>query len=76
MVKPPFSRTTAAMRASSSCAIEVPVGLDGDASSTPRVASFQFSLTIASDSWKRSAGPLGIIRARPSKAATKCRLHG
>ena len=29
------------MRCSSSGAIEVPVGLDGDASSTPRVLSFQ-----------------------------------
>jgi hypothetical protein len=39
------------MRRSSSGAIEVPVGLEGEASSTPRVRSFQAASTLSALNW-------------------------
>lgn len=76
MQTPDFSRTASTMRASSAGAIEVPVGFDGVASSTPRVAGCQFARTAAASSWKRLAAVVGTRRARAPVAATKWRLHG
>jgi hypothetical protein len=64
------------MRRISSRAIEVPVGLDGDASSTPRVWVFQARSTWPESSWKRDAASVGNSTARPPAAATKWRLQG
>jgi hypothetical protein len=51
------------MAAISAGAMEVPVGLDGEASSTPRVCGVQAARTEAASSWKRAP------RARPAAAA-------
>ena len=51
MVMPPRSLTTLWILRNSSGAIEVPVGLEGEASSTPRVLSFQAASTLAALSW-------------------------
>lgn len=64
------------MRRNSSGRIDVPVGLDGEASNTPCVRSVQLASTCSALSWKRVCGPDGTSRATPSKAATKWRLHG
>ena len=48
---PPLPLTKRWMRRSSSGWIEVPVGLDGDASSTPRVFGRQCSSIFAAVSW-------------------------
>ncbi len=76
MLTPPFSRTTSTMRASSAGAIDVPVGFDGVASSTPRVCGCQCARTASASSWKRVAGVVGTRRAVAPVAATKWRLHG
>ncbi|CFN69830.1 Uncharacterised protein [Bordetella pertussis] len=76
MLKPWRSRTAASSSASSSWAIEVPVGLLGEAISTPWVASFQWSRTSCAESWKRLAAVLGIRRGCPPAASTKLLLAG
>lgn len=73
---PQRARTTSWMRRSSSGAMEVPVGLDGEASSTPRVFAPQAASTLAALSWKRSCAVVGISTALPSAALTKWRLQG
>lgn len=75
-VKPSRACTAAWMRRSSSGAIEVPVGLEGEASSTPRVFGPQCAATLPALSWKRSPAVEGTSTARPSAALTKWRLHG
>ena len=72
----PLARTTSWMRRSSSGAIEVPVGLDGEASKTPRVFSFHAARTLSALSWYRSAAVVGSSTAWPSAALTKWRLQG
>ena len=64
------------MAAISPAAMEVPVGLLGDASSTPRVAGPQFAATEAASSWKRAFAPSGNSLGVAPAAATKCRLQG
>ena len=64
------------MAAISAGAIEVPVGLLGEASSTPRVAGRQCARTAGASGWKRVAGEVGSRRAIAPTAATKCRLQG
>ncbi len=76
MVKPPRARTARTMRPISSGSIEVPVGLEGLASSTPRVRAPQAASTPAASSWKRCSGPAGSSTGTPSAAATKWRLQG
>ena len=73
---PPRPSTNSCSRLNSSGAIEVPVGLEGEASSIPRVAGPQAWLTLASESENRSAALVGSSTARPSALPTKCRLHG
>ncbi|OQC17340.1 MAG: hypothetical protein BWX79_00348 [Alphaproteobacteria bacterium ADurb.Bin100] len=73
---PPWSCTTSWMRRSSAGWIEVPVGFDGEASSTPRVFGPQAAATLSALSWKRSAAVVGIRTAAPSAALTKWRLQG
>ncbi|MCY1512321.1 hypothetical protein D9M68_467780 [compost metagenome] len=73
---PPRCDTTSWMRRSSSGAIEVPVGFEGEASSTPRVLSVQAASTLAAVSWKRSSAVVGTSTALPSAALTKWRLQG
>ena len=65
-----------AMAAISLRAIEVPVGLEGEASSTPRVWAFQCARTLAASSWKRASADAGSSRAVAPAAATKWRLQG
>jgi hypothetical protein len=76
MVTPPRARTAATMRAISSAAIEVPVGLLGLASNTPRVAVFQWASTCAALSCHRLWASAGTSTACASVAATKWRLQG
>jgi hypothetical protein len=64
------------MRRSSSGWIEVPVGLDGEASSTPRVFGPQCSSTLAALSWKRSCAVVGISTARAFGGAHELPVAG
>ncbi len=56
--------------------MEVPVGLLGEAISTPWVAGVQLSATSWADSWKRFCAVLGISRGTPPAASTKLLLAG
>ena len=76
MAKPSRARTWASSSASSPCAIEVPVGLLGEATSTPWVAGVQCCATSWADSWKRLSAVLGIRRGTPPAASTKLLLAG
>ncbi|MNL42703.1 hypothetical protein D3C87_1651730 [compost metagenome] len=56
--------------------MEVPVGLLGEATSTPWVAGVQCWATSAAESWNRFSAELGIKRGTPPAASTKLLLAG
>jgi hypothetical protein len=76
MVKPLWARTSASSPGRSSGEIVVPVGLPGEATSTPRVAGPQCSRTSRADNWKRFLAVVGTSLGRPLAATMKLQLAG
>src|SRR3954467_12939852 len=76
MRQPSRSSAWRQIAASSASGTEVPVGLDGVATMTPRVLGPQCCSTSAASSWYRVAGVVGISRTSAPKLDRKCRLAG
>ena len=58
---------------SSFASIRVPVGLEGEPSSSPLVFGPQAARTMSSVGWKSVCADTGSVLATPSKARTKWR---